>query len=701
MTATEAPVAPQSPQLDEEQKLRVQLAQFVMDFIKAMTKTGYYDPDHPEARQARAGLHAQLRTLLKGRFELGFVRTTAAEHPEIIVEGVLPEPINLAALLGKGVGALFVPKLYEYFERHALQSFAIKAETTEQEFETLVDVITREPGVGRGQGKANLGQVLLDRHVYHVSTLFSEELVGRERRINWRVRLALSRLKKDLRIVPMYKQAGAQAAQRATQQILKEVSLHIRRPDLLCSLLLNCDLVGADPAIVGDIPIETQIVPTLPPLLIPPTLMEATGEVAGMARGAGTVEQVSGAPRLRRLLADLADRSHGIGGDAGFDAVTTLFQAKLLTAGDLSPGLKEFLHVQRFAQTLATDAEGGLKQLRDLLARPGGPAAAPLGPLAADLVRRAQYPTACAVLGLARDHPQARAKARETLGRETVLRPLLQKFVAGHKEVREQVADVFTSIGPAAVEPLIELFCQTEDRGVRRAACAAAARFGAEALGALVDRLEQREQPWYVIRNVLMVLAEIGLEAPVDLRRYMRHEHPKVREEAVNAIARLPMAGAETLLLNALRDSHATVRARAVAGLGALRTKNVGALHFIVEAVRRKTSRETEEDDAVQIQACGALQHLGNIRFGADRRVDAVLAEALEGQAKRGFLGVFGGGGFRAKSLAVRAAIVETLATIGTSAAADALKHVMEGEDVPLASRAREALKKVQLRPAA
>ena len=160
MTATEAPVAPQSPQLDEEQKLRVQLAQFVMDFIKAMTKTGYYDPDHPEARQARAGLHAQLRTLLKGRFELGFVRTTAAEHPEIIVEGVLPEPINLAALLGKGVGALFVPKLYEYFERHALQSFAIKAEITEQEFETLVDVITREPGVGRGQGKANLGQVL-------------------------------------------------------------------------------------------------------------------------------------------------------------------------------------------------------------------------------------------------------------------------------------------------------------------------------------------------------------------------------------------------------------------------------------------------------------------------------------------------------------------------------------------------------------
>lgn len=701
MTATEAPVAPQPPQLDEEQKLRVHLAQFVMDFIKAMTKTGYYDPDHPEARQARTGLHAHLRTLMKDRFELGFVRTASAENPEIIVEGVLPEPISLAALLGRGVGALFVPKLYEYFERHALQSFAIKAEITEEEFEALVDVITREPGAGRGVGKANLGQVLLDRQVYHVSTLFSEELVGRERRINWRVRLALSRLKKDLRIVPLYKGAGAQALQRAKHQIIEDVARPIRRPDLLCSLLVNCDLVGADPAIVGDTPIETQIVQTLPPLLIPPTLVGTAKEVAGMVHAAGSLERISGAPRLRRLLVDLADRAHGIGGDTGYDAVTNLFQAKLLTANDLSPALKEFLHVQRFAQTLATNAEAGLQQLRDFLARPGGPAAAPMGPLVADLVRRAHYPVACAVMRLAQEHPQALAKARDTLGRETVIRPLLQKFVSGTKEVREQAGEVFVRIGPAALDPLIELFSQTADRAVRRAACATVARFGADALGPLVERLEQREQPWYVTRNILMVLAEIGLEAPVDLRRYLRDEHPKVREEAVNAIARLPMAGAETLLLNALRDPHATVRARAVAGLGALRTKNVGALHFIVEAVRRKASKETEEDDAVQIQACGALQHLGNIRFGGDRRVEALLAEALEGQAKRGFLGMFGGGGFRAKSPAVRAAIVETLAAIGTAASADALKHVGEGEDAPLAARAREALKKVQARPAA
>ena len=690
----------QPSELDEEQKLRVHLAQFVMDFIKALLKTGYYDPNHPEARQARTGLHAQFRTLMKDRFELGFVRTASSENPEIIVEGVLTEPLSLAALLGKGVGALFVPKLSEYFERHALQSFAINAGISEGEFDGLIDIITREPGVGRGNGKPNLGELLIEREIFHVSLLFSEDLVGRERRMNWRVRLALSRLKKDLRVVPLYRQAGEQALQRAKQQIVEDVIRPVRRPDLLCTLLVNCDLVALDQSLIGEAPLERQVLQILPPLLIPPTLAATTKEVAAMAQASGGLDQVSGAPRLRHLLMDLADRAYGVGVDASYDALAGLFQSKLLTAVDLSPSLKEFLQVQRFAQSLIASPEAGLAQLRDLLARGGGAAAALVGPLVADLLRRGQFKVACDALRVAQEMPKAAAQVRHTLGREAVVRPLIHKFVTGGKEIREQATELFALMGPPAVGPLIDLFAESADRGVRRAACAAVARLGAAAVDPLLERLECPNLPWYVIRNILMVLGDIGREIPLDFRRYIRHEHRRVREEAVGTLGRLPIPEAEALLLNGLRDPHPAVRARAVAVLGKLRTKNIGALHFMAEAIRRKTSREKEEDDAVQLQVCAAFRQLGNFRYGGEGRIEAVLAQALDGPAKRGFLGVFGAAGTLPKSAAVRAAILETLGAIGTAASADALRRVAEGETGEMATRARETIEKIQARPA-
>lgn len=254
-------------------------------------------------------------------------------------------------------------------------------------------------------------------------------------------------------------------------------------------------------------------------------------------------------------------------------------------------------------------------------------------------------------------------------------------------------------LGPPAVQPLIE-FLSHPDRSVRRAACTTLVRLSGVALGPLLDRLERRNEPWYVVRNIVMVLGEIGQEVPLDFRSYIRHEHPRVREEAATALARLPVEQAEALLLNALRDDQPAVRSRAVAGLAARRTKNIGALHFMAEAIRLKGPRETEEDELVQLQVCAALQQLGNFRYGGDGRIETVLAQALEGpEARRGLLGRLGAGGGRPKSPAVRAAIIETLGAIGTTASVATLEKVAAAEPGAAAARAREALQKLRNRP--
>ncbi len=692
--ATEAPVKPNVPADEEEKRLRVHLSQFLVDLVKAMTKTANYHPEHPQVHQARGGLHNQLRGLLKDRHELAFLRAPSpADKLELVLEGVLAEPMNLSALMNIGPGARFFPKFYEYFGRQALHSLAIKAGMAVAEFDALMEVLARDAEAAEGDGKTKLDELLFEQKVYHLSTVFAEELVAPERRLDWRIRLALSRLKKDLRLLPLSQEGG--------KQIVEDVVRPLRRPDLLAALLLNCDVVAVDPALLGGAPLPQQILAVTPAALLAPTLGESTRMVAGLAQAAGGLDRVPAAPRLRHLLVDLANRAYAAGGDAGFEALMGLFRAKLLGPTDLSPALREFGMVQRLVQGLAADQTAALNQLRGSLAQPGGPAAELLGPLVVELLRRGQYPLACEALRLAPGGDGAAARAREVLARPAVMRPLLDKFAAGPKEVRQHLAELLGLIGPPAAEPLIELFGHTQDLGVRRAACDAVARLGPAAIHPLLRRLERPDVPWYTIRNVLMVLGEIGQAAPLDFRAYLRHEQHQVREEAAAALARIPIPEAEPLLLNALGDPHPAVRARAVAGLGARRTKQIRAIHFMVEAIRHKGIKETEEDEAVQLQVCAAFQQLGNIRYGGEGQIETVLAQALGGpEGKRGLLGVFGAGGGRSKSPAVRAAIIETLGAIGTAASAGVLERIAEAEGGPNGPRAREALKKLQARPA-
>jgi len=350
-------------------------------------------------------------------------------------------------------------------------------------------------------------------------------------------------LKKDLRLVPLYQKAGEAALRRAKHQIVEDVVRPLRRPDLLSGLLTNCDVVVLDPSLIGEVPLERQVIETLPPLLIAPTLAATTKDVAALAQAAGGMDHVPGAPRLRHLLVDLADRAHAISGEGTYEALTGLFQARLLNAIDLSPTLKQFLQVRKFAEGLAANPVAGLAQLREALAKPGGAAVGVLAPLVAELLRREPYGLACDVLRLAREVPGAAKPVAEVLGRNSIIRPLLQKFVAGSKETRERVADVFVLIGPPAMEPLIELFAQSGERGVRRAACATVARFGTVAVGPLLDRLARVRPhlaPIAVGREALRPHVDVPAVRGEDVRQ--RHRHVEDLEPLLEIATRLRIA---------------------------------------------------------------------------------------------------------------------------------------------------------------
>ena len=120
-------------------------SRFILSFIQALLKTGYYTPDHPETQKARAGLHDGFQSLLKGHREITFVVVSSEGKRDVLVDGIVDEPVTLSSLMLKGMAEIFIPKFIEYFDRKNLSSFSVKSDITRNEFEAFIDIMSESP----------------------------------------------------------------------------------------------------------------------------------------------------------------------------------------------------------------------------------------------------------------------------------------------------------------------------------------------------------------------------------------------------------------------------------------------------------------------------------------------------------------------------------------------------------------------------
>ncbi len=355
----------------------------------------------------------------------------------------------------------------------------------------------------------------------------------------------------------------------------------------------------------------------------------------------------------------LAEATVASDAPGGEDGLSAFFRSRVIPLADLSAPLQEFVLVRHLAGGLLEDTSDTLERLcRDPAAY-----AAILAPLAAELVRRDHYAPARSVLALALEAPTAAPRLREAFYRGHLVPLLLGKVETGPREGRAALAGMLVLLGPLGVEPSIEFLARSGDRGARRTACDVLARIGAPAVPALAAHLEREGLPWYVARNLIQILGTIGHPAPTDLRHWLRHSDPRVREAAVLAVAQIHGREAEGVVALMLRDPHARVRLRAVKVLADLESAHALFLQFLEEALRRKALTEPEEDEQIQILACAVLEGLGKAPDAVVRDIETTLTEALEARPRRALLGVLGGG-FRPKTPAVRAAIAEALAAV-------------------------------------
>ncbi|HSE94623.1 MAG TPA: HEAT repeat domain-containing protein, partial [Methylomirabilota bacterium] len=210
-------------------------------------------------------------------------------------------------------------------------------------------------------------------------------------------------------------------------------------------------------------------------------------------------------------------------------------------------------------------------------------------------------------------------------------------------EQMEGAAEYLRGVAREGVEEFANLLAEERDRRVRARMCQVLARVGPVMVPVLVPRLDDTR--WYVVRNLLYILGRIGHESAfLPLIPLLDHQHPRVRVEAIRALALVGGEAAAGPILRCVPDHDPTVCRAAVKAVGSLRSDEG------VPVLRDLLTRPVTADDHLEIQqeavtalatigtpvARGVLDDLASRRLWfwqrAEKRIRAMAADALSGR---------------------------------------------------------------------
>jgi HEAT repeat protein len=280
------------------------------------------------------------------------------------------------------------------------------------------------------------------------------------------------------------------------------------------------------------------------------------------------------------------------------------------------------------------------------------------------LFRMPVAPEAGVERGGAEEHTAASAEILEV--RDPVVLELVDELGRARDEDRRQVLTAAcVSHGVHAAEVLGEALARTDDRFARRAYVEALVALGGAA-GPVMEGMVQ-DPRWYVARNGISVLAEVGGTHAIEwLTGALARSEAKVRREALLALARIGGEDAGQLASGMLRDPDVSVRIAAATAVGQLGTQR--AMKTLVVMLE-------EEDDPDLIIA--VLHALGQLR-------DPAAVHAIERHAVATFL--------RRIPADVRIAAYGALRKIWTPHARRLLNQAVDDRDVAVKAEVRNLL---------
>jgi len=257
---------------------------------------------------------------------------------------------------------------------------------------------------------------------------------------------------------------------------------------------------------------------------------------------------------------------------------------------------------------------------------------------------------------------------------EPIIKKVGEYISQGGQESMEAAGSYLSQLDSRALGPMVGLLESLESRKARKAVCDIIAAQCGENGKPLAPYLKHRF--WYVVRNIAMVMAKVSDQETVPaLGESARHEDPRVRKEALNALAALKGKKAEDILADSLSDHDRQVRAHSGRLLVELAPGR--AYDTLTGLVSQKAFEEREFDEKKEV-----FELIG--RSGGEKAVP-FLVERFQ---KKGF---FGGN----KRDRLRACAAYGLAATGGKEAYELLRGKIDSKSKVVRAACLDGLKRM------
>lgn len=686
-------------EVERLQKLQAKLTDFLLHLIQAFLRTGYYTPDHPESVRAKEGLFQQFKTLFEAEDELTFLVREEQEQKEILVEGLLPEAQRLSRMMMRGMGELYVPKFAQYLERKDLISLTLKSRMGQTEFTRFIDIMS-DPSLidtRRKQDKERFTQVLLSRGILNISFIFNEELLALDREMPWRARVTLSRMRKDLKMTPLFQKMLKQEIQYIQRNLLRDALRPNRQSDLLCAILRNSDLAATSES--REEFIEDEIIAFLQKQYLLGTsriFLREHLDLKQLKKG-DAFEKKSD-----RLVKKVSYRLKEGGTKEAENILEEFFRNQLIGLEDLTPALKNKILLERLTDKFLSYTDQFFQQLDQATEKEKFLSVAiSFVKIIPELIRRDRYSEIFRILETLKKYFHEKkmwallaGQIIEEIGKGTIPLLLQEKFLTGKKETRIAIVPIFASLEVGAIPPLLTILKSSEDQWVRKNACEALIQIGPVAAVHLLKELSLQETSMETTRDIFRVLGEIKSrewKAPLMelLRRYTAHENPKLKEQALHTLCQVGGSEGEEIFLANLSDPDLDVQKRAIWCLGMI--KSTRGVEKMMGKLKQISTTPSPNMDQLETQIYYAFGTSGNLTVEG-KTLEQILLEILE---KRGFKKWWDP--FQKNFLTDRSlgAIFDALGKIGTKESANVLNKLEKSLKDPLIPKMKETLKKI------
>jgi hypothetical protein len=691
-------------EVERLQKLQAKLTDFLLHLVQAFLRTGYYTPDHPESARAKEGLYQQFHILFEVEDELTFLVREEQEQKEVLVEGLLPEAQKLSRMMIRGMGELYVPKFAQYMERKDLISLTLKSRMGQTEFTRFIDIMS-EPSlvdIRRRQDKEKFTQTLLSQGVLNISYIFNEELLAMDREMPWRARLTLSRMRKDLKMIPLFQKMVKQEIQDIQRNLLLDSLRPNRQSDLLCAILRNCDLAAISE--IREETIEDVIIAFLQKQFLFGTSKIFLREHLALKQ---LKKEDAFVKKSDRLAKKISHRLKEVGTKEAENILEEFFRHQVIGLEDLTPALKDKILLERLTDKFLSYTDQFFQQLDQAIEKEKFlTVALSFVKIIPELIRRDHYPEILRILKTLQRHFHEKrmwallaSQILEEIGKGTIPQLLQEKFLSGKKETRISIVPIFVSLEVGAISPLLNILKTSEDQWVRKNACEALIQIGPVAVIHLLKELNQQETSAETTRDILRVLGEIKSHewrAPLIevLLRYASHENSKLKEQALYSLCQIGGSEGEQIFLSSLSDPDLDVQKRALWCLGMI--KSMKGVEKMMGMLKRISTAPSPQMDQIETQIYHAFGFAGNLSIEG-RTLEQILLEILEQKGFKKWWDPFQKDLLTDSALG---AICDALGRIGTKESIQTLNKLEKSIKSPLIPKVKEAIKKIGERSA-